>query len=957
MELIHPILLLILCNLLQCWGVHRSSSQLLLRQKRNWIIDSFTIDEGYQGPFPYSLGKIEVEKDLVLFMIQGQGVDEEPTQVLEINPYTGEIKVLRSVDCEQYQTLKLKFKAFDRENHELETQLGIYIEILDSNDNPPKFLFEEYTFTIKESTLQGTEVGRIQATDQDISEKYNKVRLKIVSVEPKPKDVEFYFKEIDETGLGVISFKGCLDHETAEKYTIIVEAKDNGEKPQSSSCTIIINIEDGNNHLPVITKQTGQEKVKEGQTNVLVSRIHVHDEDTRGTPAWRAKYTIQGDTNNNFRITTDPETNDGLLHVEKPLNYEDGALKNITITVENEIPYYSCKVEKRSTTGLWKVVTTSVSAATGSAVSFVTGTVPSSHQVIVTVEDVNEPPVFDKTSIETAVPENVKEGQYLATVTAKDPDVANKNTFKYMIGHDPAGWIKVDPDTGNITTSKPLDRESEFVKDNIYVVTICAVDDGKPQMTSTATLSIYVRDDNDHTPYLVVSTIEMCQSDGQSFANITALDSDVEPYSGPFTFKLHGDVEGKWKIDPVTGYSVNLVKESTVHSDHHELLLEVSDQQGKSAFHNLSVTVCSCLDSEIPNCHVRTSGTTLGAGGVGIILLAMLLITGLLLLALLMSCEKQILEIKDGLSSEQQLMKSNTENPGTDCPVAIVNQNGNEMQEISQVTTVKTNPVFLLNDSETNSEFLKYQKESSMAQPFIRGSFMHMSQRGSNMGMGYHQGQSVSGLMNEAVHGGLQMNSLTSQYKGEGSGSAFIRGNFMRKSLGAISNSGMTHLQWQSRHGLTDEAIRGTSQTGTRGSFMRTSLGASSNKGMAHLQVQSNHGMYMGLDHRNQLLNQVIPTMINTLQEPGKELGDYVPHVYNEEGDTEHNFELDAISIADVSFDPEMYLCDKFTTLASICMPSDVTTVQKIQTATLVQEESHELNWQKLTLNEVYISQ
>lgn len=72
-------------------------------------------------------------------------------------------------------------------------------------------------------------------------------------------------------------------------------------------------------------------------------------------------------------------------------------------------------------------------------------------------------------------------------------------------------------------------------------------------MTSTATLSIRIKNDNDHTPYLVASTIEMCQSDGQSFANITALDSDVEPYSGPFTFKLHGDVEGKWKIDPVTG--------------------------------------------------------------------------------------------------------------------------------------------------------------------------------------------------------------------------------------------------------------------------------------------------------------------------------------------------------------------------------------------------------------------
>lgn len=45
-------------------------------------------------------------------------------------------------------------------------------------------------------------------------------------------------------------------HQKAEKYTIIVEAKDNGQPVQlSSSCTVIVNIKDGNNHLPVITGQ------------------------------------------------------------------------------------------------------------------------------------------------------------------------------------------------------------------------------------------------------------------------------------------------------------------------------------------------------------------------------------------------------------------------------------------------------------------------------------------------------------------------------------------------------------------------------------------------------------------------------------------------------------------------------------------------------------------------------
>lgn len=61
----------------------------------------------------------------------------------------------------------------------------------------------------------------------------------------------------------------------------------------------------------------GVQRVKEGEQNVLVSRLQVEDKDVRGTAAWRAKFHIQGDENNNFKITTDPDTNEGLLYVEK----------------------------------------------------------------------------------------------------------------------------------------------------------------------------------------------------------------------------------------------------------------------------------------------------------------------------------------------------------------------------------------------------------------------------------------------------------------------------------------------------------------------------------------------------------------------------------------------------------------------------------------------------------------
>ncbi|KAF7667194.1 hypothetical protein LDENG_00073610 [Lucifuga dentata] len=74
---------------------------------------------------------------------------------------------------------------------------------------------------------------------------------------------------------------------------------------------------------------------------------------------------------------------------------------------------------------------------------------------------------------------------------------------------------------------------------------------------------------------------------------------------------------------------------------------------------------------------------------------------------------------------------------------------------------------------------------------------------------------------------------------------------------------------------------------------------------------------------RRGTLHSVVDRMVLTLQAPGKELGDYTPHLYADEGDAGTNTELDAISIPDIPFDPELNsdLDIKFKTLASICMP------------------------------------
>ena len=50
---------------------------------------------------------------------------------------------------------QLTFEALNAENRKVSTRLGITIDILDANDNPPKFDHEMYQITVNESTLQG----------------------------------------------------------------------------------------------------------------------------------------------------------------------------------------------------------------------------------------------------------------------------------------------------------------------------------------------------------------------------------------------------------------------------------------------------------------------------------------------------------------------------------------------------------------------------------------------------------------------------------------------------------------------------------------------------------------------------------------------------------------------------------------------------------------------------------
>ncbi|XP_072553525.1 cadherin-like protein 26 [Salminus brasiliensis] len=832
-------LTLVLTMLLDCFTVDHSShseskqrrcvlsvvsAQSRIRQKRAWIIDSLNIEEENPGPFPYLLEKIKLDRNyLVKFKLHGSGVDSDPIGLLNMKD-DGGIWVNNKISYEDYQILKLTFEARNVSNNEVDTRLGVEIKILDINDHPPVFNRHLYNITVDESAAQGQRLLVLTATDKDDGQTPNGTfSFRIVSVTPITDNAEFYLEPTTTSLTGNIFFRGCLDYEKAKKYTILVEAKDNGDKVQlSSTSTVTIDINDKNNHLPVITGQTGPGKIKERESNVEVLRLQVMDKDSPGSDAWKAKYKIHGDKEKYFKIETDPKTNEGILTVIKAMDYEEQTSRNISVSVENIAPYFSCEVTGRPKQGLWNVKT----ATEGSYGSLANS--PKLYPVTVGVEDVNDPPEFVPPVRKEGIMENTKLGTHLCTLKAVDPDKTFASTFRFFKGEDVENWITVDPNTGEVFTANVIDRESSHVKNSSYPVILYVMDNGAPPMTGTGTLIIQVGDQNDNQPILTVNSLGMCLSDKPTMTNITAEDLDLPPFSGPFTYELLGDVKGKWRIDPSHGITVNLVKESIVHSGYHELLVKVSDSQGLSLTQNLSVTVCDCV--AMPNCHLkRTSTAQVGSSAIGIIIFALLLLLAILLMAFLISCKQERKMILTDDGPGWRLLESNIETPGTDCKVPA---------KLSQVDG----------------------------------------------------NQAINGISHYAEYSGVtKQNLMQQQSTMTVQDSSFYREQMLRRSLHRNS----TRRSQRSHRTVTESMDR-------------------------------NYSSYTVDDFqlRQGLLTQISQKLLR-LQAAGEELGDYEPRCYAYEGEPMLDPQLDAISITENEFHPDLLtnLDIRFNKLATICRP------------------------------------
>nr|XP_015209376.1 PREDICTED: desmocollin-2-like isoform X1 [Lepisosteus oculatus] len=614
------------------------SNKTLRRTKRRWSPLPFNIKENEMPPFPKNIemiGSDSAQDNNVYYRIFGPGVDQAPVGLFSVES-NGLLKVHRSVDREEKAEYVFTARVFSISTHqETDQPLPVTVKVEDVNDNAPVFA-GPLTYSILEHCSSGTSVGRANATDRDEPNTlHTKLRYRLLS------GGDLF--AIDPSG-GLLSTRSSsLDREVKDKYEIILEVRDMDGQPKSmfSTATATVVLDDINDNPPTFQQGSYNVKIEENKNDVLLLRIPVDDKDLKKTPNWNAKYIItKGNENSNFRIETDPETNEGLLYVSKALDYEKTPNLKLEVSAQNEAKLVG-------TTAPW-----------------------ASIPVDVTVINVDEGPEFSSPNLFLRIKENLPNGTLIGRYTATDPETKTSSGIKYYKLSDPASWINVGESTGELKVANVIDRESSFVKDDKYNITVRAVD--QSSKSATGTVIIYIDDVNDNFPEVTSKDLIICEQPGKpGSVKVEARDNDEDPFSAPFTFTLAGGQDEKWRLKDHEESSVVLEAVHELPRGTYTVPLIISDLQSVGNMQSVTVRICKCLDGE---CLAQQSSAAFGTWGI----LAMLSSLALLLLLcvfLVFACgtkrEKVYIDASD--ATDGMLLKSNTEAPGEEVMVGSSN--------------------------------------------------------------------------------------------------------------------------------------------------------------------------------------------------------------------------------------------------------------------------------------------
>uniref|UniRef100_A0A8B9J1D2 Protocadherin Fat 4 n=1 Tax=Amazona collaria TaxID=241587 RepID=A0A8B9J1D2_9PSIT len=475
-------------------------------------------------------------------------IDGNTENSFSINRATGEIRSVRPLDREKLSRYTLTIKASDKGTPLQSTTVKVIINILDENDNAPRFS-QIFSASVPENAPLGFTVTRVTTSDEDIG--VNAVSRYSI------RDTSLPFTINPSTG--DITISRPLNREDTERYRIRVSAHDSG---WTVSTDVTIFVTDVNDNAPRFTKPSYYLECPElPGIGLKVTQVSATDPDEGSNG--QVFYFIKSQSEF-FRINATT----GEIFNKQYLRYQNSSgSSNVNINRHS-------------------FIVTSSDRGSPPLISETT--------VTINIVDSNDnAPLFLAQKYFTPVTKNVRVGTNLIKVTAADDkDFGLNSEVEYFISDESkTNKFQLDRSTGWISVSSSL--MADLNKNFLFKVK--AKDKGNPPLSSEVAVEIVVTEENYHTPEFSQSrmsvTIPESHSVGAVVRMVSARDRDAA-MNGLIRYNISsGNEAGIFAINATTG-TLTLAKPLDFElCQKHELVVTATDGGWVSRTGYCSVTI------------------------------------------------------------------------------------------------------------------------------------------------------------------------------------------------------------------------------------------------------------------------------------------------------------------------------------------------------------------------------
>ncbi|CAK1543768.1 unnamed protein product [Leptosia nina] len=442
-----------------------------------------------------------------------------PSPYFAIDNVTGVVKSIQRIDYEQIHKINFTLVAFDSGVPQLSTSAGVFVEVVNVNDEEPIFDQEVYEGSVNEHSVVGTSVLTVRAIDKDEGE-FGQIRYSLAG-EQSP-----YFNIDPRTG--VISVADNIDRESVTGVTLRAVATDLAPPhlSKSSSVSVHIKINDINDNPPVFSQKVYKSTIAENlQLNPPAAILQVLAEDRDVGINGKVVYQI---LEQSVPVTFSVDPTSGILYPSKPVT--GNTTYSLTVTASDH------DGQGFQDTAKVDIFVLSVNRHTPVFV---------------------EPPPEQRT---IEISENVAQADYLiATFKATDADSGENGRVSYYLKVDNKNVMEtpefsLDTNTGQLRTKTFLDREHQPE----YELVIAAVDNGTPaQFETLRVITVVLVDDEDNAPVFQMPLHSFAVAEnlpaGIIIGSVKAIDKDSGENGRVFYHVLEGNGDGAFTVDRTQG--------------------------------------------------------------------------------------------------------------------------------------------------------------------------------------------------------------------------------------------------------------------------------------------------------------------------------------------------------------------------------------------------------------------